>query len=632
MKNKLIKVQSFLYILIALTLFSCSEELYNVNSSEIKTKTIVTFQEFKSQTGLKNFELYKSVQLGGANVNARALPLEFAVDTTRIMNHISEQNKSSYTFRIIPIGTPIQTKEYYNLVYEKKGNNWEQIIFKNKEREQPALGQSKLQSSEVVYTSFSNIINLTQMHIASIAMAVACDGSCKPRPCDGFACLTGVCISTVVTYTYVSNNIGNNSGPLGVPNGGSDGSGGGEYNGEYVPNPYDNLDPSSPAFQFQHLVSQFIQSVSATHPTLTHLLSSNVYINPAITNYFIQNGLNPAKKEIMRNALINLIPISQANFGTLNEYEKNNCINWVLNYLLENNTAEDQQYISQFITQQQFNPDLSFDLEKSVKSPFNVDLDALRGDSAEEIKFREVYTSLKNSSTYKTLFSDIFENNIKYNTKFLIENLPQSTNPNEHLNGTCQLSFKTTNGIPVSYTNIIKIDRHHLLHKSKADIALTILHECIHAFLNVKFKNSSIGISIEDVNNKDFKQLINAVYNSFSNNQDQHNFFVDKMIPTMIAVLNEIKGNILTAQEIDQLENPTNGGAILYTPLNSPPTTVEPSDIQVSWNWNNFFKYFSYKGLQSCVAYPYHDNPPFSTLDDYYRNRYLSAFNTICNP
>ena len=328
MKNKLIKEQSFLYILIALTLFSCSEELYNVNSSEIKTKTIVTFQEFKSQTGLKNFELYKSVQLGGANVNARALPLEFAVDTTRIMNHISEQNKSSYTFRIIPIGTPIHIKEYYNLVYEKKGNNWEQIIFKNKEREQPALGQSKLQSSEVVYTSFTNIINLTQMHIASIAMAVACDGSCKPRPCDGFACSTGQCISTVVTYTYVSPNIGNNSGPLGVPNGGSDGSGGGEYNGEYVPNPYDNLDPSSPAFQFQHLVSQFIQSVSATHPTLTHLLSSNVYINPAITNYFIQNGLNPANKEIMRNALIKLIAVSQSDFGTSDLYEKNSFISW----------------------------------------------------------------------------------------------------------------------------------------------------------------------------------------------------------------------------------------------------------------------------------------------------------------
>ena len=290
---------------------------------------------------------------------------------------------------------------------------------------------------------------------------------------------------------------------------------------------------------------------------------------------------------------------------------------------------EDQQYISQFITQQQLNPDLSLDLEKSVKSPFNVDLDAIRGDSAEEIKFREVYTSLKNSSTFKTLFSDIFENNIKYNTKFLIENLPQSTNPSEHLNGTCQLSFKTTNGIPVSCTNIIKIDKHHLLHKSKADIALTILHECIHAFLNVKFKNSSIGISIEDVNNKDFKQLINAVYNSFSNNQDQHNFFVDKMIPTMIAVLNEIKENILTAQEIEQLENPTNGATILHPPI---PNVVPPNPDSetIQWNWTNFFAYFSYTGLQNCTAYL--GIFPVNCHSEYYLIKYISAFNYICNP
>ncbi|HLO73642.1 MAG TPA: hypothetical protein VK164_06880 [Flavobacterium sp.] len=168
------------------------------------------------------------------------------------------------------------------------------------------------------------------------------------------------------------------------------------------------------------------------------------------------------------------------------------------------------------------------------------------------------------------------------------------------------------------------------MEKSKVDIALVIIHESIHAYLNVKFRSPTIGMSIANINNMDIANCINTYYNGFSGNQTQHSFFVDYMIPTITEILTDIKDSLVTPQEATEAEYPTNGGSIIYEPLTTNPPSNEISDVQVQWNWITFFYYFSFTGLQNCSAFPF--NFPFQTLNDYYYIRYMSAFNFIFNP
>jgi len=286
-------------------------------------------------------------------------------------------------------------------------------------------------------------------------------------------------------------------------------------------------------------------------------------------------------------------------------------------------------FVKQYVTQTILT-NLNLDLNYSLKSPAFIDFSSIDKNTPEGAKFTEVYNALIKSPTFKNLFINLFNETPLFNVKFRIENLPQS-NPNDYLTGLCTY----TNINSLNALNIIRIDKDFLMNKSKADIALTIIHECMHAFLNIKFRNPSIGMSIDNINNMDLQQCINTYYNGFSGNQTQHSFFVNNMRPTLVQILNDIKDFIITPSQANEMENPTNGSAFIYAPLNNPPT-MSISNTQIQWNWNTFFNYFSYFGLHNCTAYPY-TNPVnsshvFLNNDDYYHYKYISAFNAIFNP
>ncbi len=293
-----------------------------------------------------------------------------------------------------------------------------------------------------------------------------------------------------------------------------------------------------------------------------------------------------------------------------------------------NYSQEALDFVGEFITQS-ISTGLILDLNLSIKSPAFIDMSSVSGNTPEEVKFREVYSSLASSPMFKNLFINLFGVSPLFGVKFTIENIPQTANG--YIAGSCHI----VNNGSLNPFNTIRIDRNFLLSKSKVDIAQTIIHEAMHAFLNIKLRNPNIGIPISTLNNMDIQDCINTYYNGFSGNQTQHNFFVNYMVPTLAQILIEIKDSIITPQQANQLENPTNGAAFIYQPLTNPPT-FQISTTQIQWNWNNFFNYFSYSGLQNCTAYPYttplNQGHIFNNNEDYYNYYYNFAFNIIFNP
>ncbi|WP_110346153.1 hypothetical protein [Flavobacterium hydrophilum] len=240
----------------------------------------------------------------------------------------------------------------------------------------------------------------------------------------------------------------------------------------------------------------------------------------------------------------------------------------------------------------------------SQKSPFNVDLSTIldKPTLTESKKFIEVYKALSNSPEFKNLFLAIFENNEKHNVKFEIaEHVYKDDDPTkEEVNG-------ITIGVPGSNDIKIKLSKQIFIAgtlKSQITIenAKTILHECIHAFLFIKKNNPSVGM--------DFIKTLNEAYPSAD---QQHDFMVNKMIPTMQKVLSEIRDSVTTESGRSEVENLTMHPTI--TPLTS-----------TSWDWDEYYKSISLKGLEDTNGfikeYPY----PSDKFD--FWDRYVKAGKT----
>ena len=295
--------------------------------------------------------------------------------------------------------------------------------------------------------------------------------------------------------------------------------------------------------------------------------------------------------------------------------------NTIINYLVQKQWSEESKNFAQEIITQSRQTGLKLDIEKSVKSPFFIDLSSVSGNTPEELKFNEVYNILTTSPKFRELFTNMFGTNPLFNVKFKIDNIQQSTGSG-HIDGNCKV-YAYSN-IPTPF-NLITIDRSHLLTANKVSIALSIMHECIHAYLNIKLRNPSIGMTIENINNMDFVDCINTYYNSFSGNQTQHNFFANNMIPTMVNIFLEIKDLLLTPTQINNVVNNPNGNSSLYAVTQTTPSVVTSNII--SWNWIDYFTHVSFTGLQNCTAYStyYPVGSPNALLSEQYL--YLAAFN-----
>ena len=244
-------------------------------------------------------------------------------------------------------------------------------------------------------------------------------------------------------------------------------------------------------------------------------------------------------------------------------------------YLVANKFSDESRISGkQLFDQIVQNPSMKFDIQASLKSPLNIDRSSINDELPEGKKFNNVYKALTDSPEFKNLFLNIFQNSTRYNVKFQTGNIAGGANGDTKTN-----LLDPTN-------NIITIDANFIKNNSKLVVAKTILHECIHAFLNVKLCDGQLG-NIPNINNEDFYNIVNKSYNGFNNDQAQHNFIYNYMIPTMGKVLEEIKDKLVSPEESITLS-----GLGMHIPYDNSPRT--------DFNWNDFYHNLSLSGLQNC--------------------------------
>lgn len=205
------------------------------------------------------------------------------------------------------------------------------------------------------------------------------------------------------------------------------------------------------------------------------------------------------------------------------------------------------------------------------------------------------------SQSFKNLVNNTFGVSDKINLKFeIVQNLSH-TQPNGTItypNGTSQLNTNVAFGVTY-YNNTIKLSGNNLLsasaNKSNFEIAKTIIHEIIHAYLNIKRKGCSAA-SIPQINSHLFPELISSFYASGCsidvNNADQseHAFMFDYMIPAFQMIFAEIR-DLLTSQLSIQ-----NAESSVLIDFNG-------NTINDTFNWNNFYRYFAMNGLNNNNAF-----------------------------
>lgn len=350
MKKTIKPIARLLIVTLFFTLIGCSEDIYedHVHNDNQINKNEISFKQFKGETGMKKFESLKSVKFG--NHFSRAIESEFLTDTTKILKYTSVNNKVTYSFKIYPTTEILESKEYYNLVYEKYGNEWNELIFLNKEREIQQLGESKLESSKMVYNEKLSTVSMSGI-CEVVNYTIQCDGSCALQgwlECDGFACSTGQCIHESVSYVYCGNNEVTEEQPFYmVDSPENNGSSAGNYSGIYIPNPYGSTDLNSPDFIFATQVAAFTRTLPTN---LKNLMKNNFWMYPKIIDFMSNNGgITQENKDAVIFALTNSIPVFNLSlpnwsFTDINQLHYNTFI-----YLLQNPNLQGAEFVNEVI-------------------------------------------------------------------------------------------------------------------------------------------------------------------------------------------------------------------------------------------------------------------------------------------
>lgn len=270
------------------------------------------------------------------------------------------------------------------------------------------------------------------------------------------------------------------------------------------------------------------------------------------------------------------------------------CDGYVM-YLLENGATEENLAFIRSLIDNSIESGLVLDAESSAKSPFNIDMTGVNGNSPEEQRFNTVYNKLKASPLFKSLLVNMFESSARYNVKFEIEDL------SVNIHGRCKPVATT----PPKVYNRILIDIDHLRDGSDVSIATTIIHEMIHAYLNVL--RAQHGATPTELENDD---LANCIVNYWTSQlltpENQHNFMVENFGATIQQILVDIKDSLFTAEDINKVEHPENysNDYFLRLPGNiTPENEFTQSTTVIPWNWENFFNWQSYEGLQESGAF-----------------------------
>jgi len=257
MNTKIKFLARVLVLALLVTITACNEELYDIKEQHNGLdKNKISLAQFKNETNIGKVEPILSLSTTKSISSKTKTQLsDFVIDTLAIKRHISENNKTTYTFRIYPLSAVAKPNEIYNLVYRLVNGNWEKSIFYLRKKDKVAEDHKLFEKIELIYGSSvkKNTTSKTSSFECTIElMTIQCDGNpfCTGRgACDGFACETGQCIKSTISYAACSSGGSSTGGGYSDP-GNTSGSGGGASDPYvYSPNTYDN-----PVFDDAYLI------------------------------------------------------------------------------------------------------------------------------------------------------------------------------------------------------------------------------------------------------------------------------------------------------------------------------------------------------------------------------------------
>lgn len=260
----------------------------------------------------------------------------------------------------------------------------------------------------------------------------------------------------------------------------------------------------------------------------------------------------------------------------------------VANYLYDYCTPESKSIaINGIDTYNNYNIDL-INSEHSQKSPYNVNLSkvidsiALPQRDSTKIanqKFLCVYDKLTDSPTFKNLFIETFGDSEKFDVKFEIVN---NLSTNGQTGGLVYLTHGQLNSVDLT----IKLNRDKIISRPSIAVARTIIHESIHAYLKLKYRDCNSGATLDFLNNIKLGELLNEYFTNGQCNSGigQHGFMTDYMLPMMQNCLSEVMNDLVPLDHQQKAE-----GLTFYN---------QQLGVNQLWDWDNFYFFFSLEGLQ----------------------------------
>jgi hypothetical protein len=282
-------------------------------------------------------------------------------------------------------------------------------------------------------------------------------------------------------------------------------------------------------------------------------------------------------------------------------------------FLKQNGCSDDTSAFTKLAIDNNSIKYINENFELTKKSPYNIDMsqvfDSIALPKTSSIKIANVkllciYEKLITSDTYKNLFVNIFSGNQDVlNVQFKVTKDLKLNG--ERANGLHSVLPSSTRNISTGKVEkldiLIEIDEDLLTLNSNFNIAKTILHESIHAYLTLKKYECNTTATFGLYNNEDLCMTINSYYNDFncSGTQGQHEFMFDIMLPVFKTVFKEIgKINLTSQASIDGLSTYD-----LQT-LNTP---TQPNGINISsshmFDWDEFYNYFMMQGLHNTDSF-----------------------------
>jgi hypothetical protein len=225
---------------------NCSKDSYEpIDGHSGIDKNKISFKQFKNETTLSSVEPLLQINSPTVATGKTKTQLsEFFIDTLAIKKLVSQNQLTTYSFRIYPITKIRNPNEIYNLVYRRVNGNWEKSVFYLLKKQTPSEDQKLFEKIQHIYDSKSTTnktyktTSLWECAIETPMKHCTLTGRCK---IEGVCDNCSSCVSTVISYTNCSSG-GSDGGNTSDPGtGGTFSSGGGTADPyAFDPNLFDN--------------------------------------------------------------------------------------------------------------------------------------------------------------------------------------------------------------------------------------------------------------------------------------------------------------------------------------------------------------------------------------------------------